>query len=365
MPWTRRVAEQPYVAGQGPTCCYHLRPAACPFNPCIEGAHLHGAALAERKALAEMTACLVIVMNHRYEANLPRLRRMYSGRFPMLRFLVPFYGGHDPDVIPVFESSHFFEGFIAQASATLLEIPADCYVFCADDMIPSPRLDSENVAEQLAIDRHDAYAQRLEPLTNVPFDWIVATRALDVFSLFNGVEWTRELPPPDEAFALAASRGIRFGRLGLHQYAGFHWRTRWRGGLRMLRRVVTTRIRGDVTGLPYPLVIAYSDFFAIRRARLGDFAHLCGVFAAMGLYVEVAIPTALLLTCPSVVVEKPSGQELAVETTWHGLPLWNDEPAKFAELHGASIASLIADWPDDRLYVHPVKLGQWTDDGDV
>jgi hypothetical protein len=29
------------------------------------------------------------------------------------------------------------------------------------------------------------------------------------------------------------------------------------------------------------------------------------------------------------------------------------------------MASLMMYWPEDRLYVHPVKLGQWKDDQDV
>ncbi len=319
--------------------------------------------LSEGRSL-EVTTCLVIVMNHRYEANLPRLRRMYSARFPMLRFLVPFYRGHDPDVIRVFESSHFFQGFIAQAFDRLLETPADHYVFCADDMILNPRLDSKNIAEQLMVDRHDAYIQSLEPLTSVPFDWIAATRAIDAFVRPSGVEWARELPSVEVAFRLAKSRGIRFRRLSLRRFSKFHWRARWWQGLRMLRRVVKSRLRSNGTGLPYPLVMAYSDFFAIRRALLGDFANLCGVFAAMGLFVEVAIPTALLLSCPSVVVENPSGQKLTTQKTWHGMALWADA-AKFREHHGGSIASLMAEWPADRLYVHPVKLGQWTDDEGV
>ena len=82
----------------------------------------------------------------------------------------------------------------------------------------------------------------------------------------------------------------------------------------------------------------------------------------MGLFVEVAIPTALLLACPSVVVENAAGQGLAVNPHWHGMPLWDTEPATLVQQYGRSIAGLLADWPDDRLYVHPVKLGQWTAD---
>jgi hypothetical protein len=315
-------------------------------------------------------------MNHRYEANLPKLRRIYSARFPMLRFLIPFYGGNDPDVIRVFESSHFFQGFVAQASATLLDIPSDHYVFCADDMLLSPSLNAENIAQQLTVDKHDAYIQALEPLTNVPFTWPHAIPAIQTFSRPNGVEWTRELPSADDAFAIATSHGIRFGPFGVRQYSEFPWRPRhglgmlrrvlktWFQGVRMLPLVVSTRL-GRGRGLPYPLVMSYSDFFAIRRERLGEFANLCGVLAAMGLFAEVAIPTALLLSCDSIVVESSTGDGPTPRKAWRGLALWDDKPEKLVAHYRGSLAGLISDWPEDRLYIHPVKLGQWKDDQDV
>ena len=54
--------------------------------------------------------CLAVVFNHRFEQNLPLLRALYRGRFSTVRFLVPFYRGDDPDVVPVFDTSATIEG---------------------------------------------------------------------------------------------------------------------------------------------------------------------------------------------------------------------------------------------------------------
>ena len=46
--------------------------------------------------------CLVVIFNHRFDRNLPALRKIYGERFAGIRFLVPFYDGSDADVIPVY-----------------------------------------------------------------------------------------------------------------------------------------------------------------------------------------------------------------------------------------------------------------------
>ena len=44
---------------------------------------------------------LVIIFNHRYEKNLPKLRKIYGNKFSEIRFLMPFYIGGEKDVISV------------------------------------------------------------------------------------------------------------------------------------------------------------------------------------------------------------------------------------------------------------------------
>ncbi|MBQ4494506.1 MAG: hypothetical protein II968_01940 [Selenomonadaceae bacterium] len=95
--------------------------------------------------------CLVIIFNHRYDKNLPLLRKIYGKRFSEIRFLMPFYDGSDADVIPVYESSYQFQGFLIQAYEKLKNIPCTHYLFVADDLILHPDLNETNFATQTNI----------------------------------------------------------------------------------------------------------------------------------------------------------------------------------------------------------------------
>ena len=53
----------------------------------------------------------------------------------------------------------------------------------------------------------------------------------------------------------------------------------------------------------YPVVASYSDVVIVLKASIKKFAHYCGVLAANELFVEFAIPTALLLSTKDVVTE--------------------------------------------------------------
>ena len=58
--------------------------------------------------------CLVIIYNHRYDQNIKILEQIYKGRFAAIYHLVPFYDGKKQNVIPVYESSYQFQGYVAQ-----------------------------------------------------------------------------------------------------------------------------------------------------------------------------------------------------------------------------------------------------------
>ena len=89
----------------------------------------------------ETKVCLVIEFNHRFDKNLPLLRKIYGERFSEIRFLMPFYDGADADVIPVYESSWQFQGYLIQAYEKLKDIPCTHYLFIGDDLIINPTFD--------------------------------------------------------------------------------------------------------------------------------------------------------------------------------------------------------------------------------
>jgi hypothetical protein len=75
----------------------------------------------------------------------------------------------------------------------------------------------------------------------------------------------------------------------------------------------------------------------------------------MRLWVEVAIPTALMLTVDDLILEK--------NTDWKGTTYWENEnmtemSERFDKAH-FDFDSLMNSYSDNELYIHPVKLTKW------
>ena len=93
--------------------------------------------------------CLSFIFNHQYEKNIPKLREIYGDRFSTIRYLSPFSTyNDDQDVIPIYETSINFQGYIAQSFKYL---PNDCdyYIFCADDLLLNPDFNENNILDRL------------------------------------------------------------------------------------------------------------------------------------------------------------------------------------------------------------------------
>ena len=52
--------------------------------------------------------------------------------------------------------------------------------------------------------------------------------------------------------------------------------------------------------LPYPLLYGYADFLIVNASAIEEFCYLCGVFAAMNVFVEFAAATAPALAAKAV-----------------------------------------------------------------
>ena len=300
-------------------------------------------------------AQLVVVFNHRYDANLAKLDAVYAGRFDGTRYLMPFYDGDRPDVIPVYESSGRFEGFFAQAYRSLAGIDADFLVFAGDDLLLHPRLTQDNLPAELGLTADAGrppagYAKVLMTLAEQPTWWqhtIPTLRAMRGNTLAQGLA---QLPDAAEARRRIERHGVRVDPVGRAKLV----RTAVITHRGILARVgpVNFALRRHRPGYEYPLVSGYSDFLVVPRADLREFCRLCGILAAMDIWPEVAAPTALALACDRVVVER--------QTRWRGTELWAkaDVDARLAPA-GTDVAKLLAGYADDELYVHPVKLSKF------
>lgn len=94
-----------------------------------------------------MKIALFVVYNHRYDKNIPRIEALYSGRFSNVFHLVPFYDGDKENVIAVYESSYYFQSYIAQAYHRIKNDGYTHYITVADDMIINPAITENNIFE--------------------------------------------------------------------------------------------------------------------------------------------------------------------------------------------------------------------------
>jgi hypothetical protein len=96
----------------------------------------------------------------------------------------------------------------------------------------------------------------------------------------------------------------------------------------------------------------YSDILLVSRETLPRFAQLSGIFAATDMFVEVAIPTAMVLASSGIATER--------DTTLKGRAYWGDEIRELAKFN-KSMDELLKNFPTGQMYVHPVKLSQWVE----
>ena len=107
--------------------------------------------------------------------------------------------------------------------------------------------------------------------------------------------------------------------------------------------------------IDYPLYCGYSDFFIISKDKIRDFSRLCGIFAAMNIFVEIAVPTSLVLSIKHDMMVQDKDINLEAKTMWIQLP----EVAQFEKDCDYTISKMAELWPDNYAYLHPLKLSKW------
>jgi hypothetical protein len=303
---------------------------------------------------------LVVIYNHQYNQNIERVERIYRDRFPDIYHLVPFYRGEKENVIPVYDSSYCFQGYVAQAIPHLPQAAFDHFLFIADDMILNPVVTAENYREQMGLASNSCFIPGLVALHTRQKWWWHTPEAFAWDVRQPGVEAANQLPDAAVAAEKLRALGIemqplRLGQIFRTPLQRAFWkspRASVREGIKGLWMMLTRREkRAHLLALSYPMASSYSDIFVIDRNTLKSFGHLCGVFAATRLFVEVAIPTAIALAAEHVVTEK----DLALK----GKALWTPEEMALLDPYGFDVTRLLEDFPSGHLYLHPIKLSKW------
>jgi hypothetical protein len=298
--------------------------------------------------------CLVVVFNHRFEKNIPKLEALYRGRFSHVYYVVPFLQGDARDnVIGVYGSSYCFEVYLAQAYSRIVDPRFSHYVFVADDMLLNPELNEHNLIASLGLDERTGYIKSVRPLTELEVPWEhgpTAVRALSKGNFY--VQYRRELPPQDQAEVAFRNHGLALTPYTLKNV--MDWSGLAAGETRLtsdLFWLLQRCLRGKAGGV-YPLAISYSDFLVVPQEAFAAFSRYCGAFGSAGIHVEVALPTAMLLACERVHSE--------ANTTWSGHEIWQAEELQaLIDEHDGDLDHLLTSYSERLLYVHPIKLSQW------
>lgn len=326
---------------------------------------------------------LIIVFNHRFDQNLTVLDDLYRDRFSNVYYLVPFYNGDRTDVIPVYENSYYFHGYFSQGLKHYFREQYEHYIFLADDMVLNPDIDEDNYADYFGLSSDSSFIPEIFTLDNfwnidtlllnphrglrqqlnssyepTRYTWWRTIQALYYSPQKDGVESSKEIPSYETAAKILKKHGYDVKPL---QHTDLYGSAKLSARPKNIRRTIAYLIKQKLFKkkyhLKYPMVASYSDLVIVSADSIKKFAHYCGVFAATEMFVEMAVPTALLLSSEKVLTEPAIGKR--------GIIYWNytNEAKEHYEnemkKYDYTIQRLIRDFPPDKLYMHPVKLSKW------
>jgi len=255
----------------------------------------------------------IIIYNHQYNKNIDVLEQLYKDRFSNIYHLVPFYNGDKQNVIPVYENSHFFQGYIAQGFKSYFKESYTHYFFVADDLILNPIINEHNYFEELQLTSNTCFIPDFFTLHELDEWWSRVGDAYHWTIKFPKVEAQNQLPNYEEALQKFKQFGFTIKPLHFNQI----WKlpTTFKKWVRpfasrrffkhctLILRYFTSKLTQKTYPLSYPIIGSYSDIFVISADTIKQFCHYCGVFAATRLFVEVALPTSLVLSAKEIVTE--------------------------------------------------------------
>jgi hypothetical protein len=300
---------------------------------------------------------LVIIYNHQYNKNIDILERVYKDRFSDIYHLVPFYNGEKQNVIPVYENSHYFQGYVSQGLKSYFKKEYTHYFFVADDLVLNPIINETNYYEHLKLNPSRCFIPGFINLHERDTWWARVGEAFRWRIKLPGVEAENQLPEYDIALQKFQQFGLTIKPLSFHQI----WKTP--NSIRDFARIVLrdkfyflrylkSKLMRETYSLSYPIVGSYSDIFVINSDAMKQFCHFCGVFAVTKLFVELAIPTALVLSAKEIVTE--------VDLKLQGKALWTKkERQELDKKYKSSLKQLLEEFPSNYLYLHPIKLSKW------
>jgi len=299
---------------------------------------------------------LIIIYNHQYNKNIEIVERIYKNKFSNIYHLVPFYRGEKSNVIAVYQSSYYFHGYVSQGLKSFFKKEYSHYFFIADDMILNPMINEDNYREYLHLSDHSCFIPRLSTIDEAQRFWSMNLHAITYNTKSPGVEAEKQLPTYAEANEALkklniVNKPLRFEHIWKKPQNRIEWVKKVKKDKRFLIRYLKNKATGKKYNLSYPLVRSYSDIFVISSDAIKPFCHYAGVFSATRLFVELAIPTALVFSAKEIKTEK--------DIHLKGRALWTKEDLSVLDKYEYKLQYLLDNFPESQLYMHPVKLSKW------
>lgn len=303
---------------------------------------------------------ILVVYNHRFDKNISRINALYYGKFSHVYHLMPFYDGEENNVIPVYESSYQFQSYISQAYTHLRNQGFTHYLVVSDDMVLNPAINEHNLWELLQLDYDSCMLPGFIELQTCKIKRYARIKDAINYKIEKaGTEVKNLLPSYEEASKRFHTHGISTEALTPSIYEHLYPRKE-RFGMKLWR----TKALPSSIKLNYPLVAGYSDIFLVTADCMQRFCTYCGAFAAGNLFVEVAIPTAMVLATEKLAVlsPPPTSQNTHKLLALKRGDMWPGEKMTLQN-HVAScnhsLKKLLATFPEGLLFLHPIKLSAW------
>lgn len=303
------------------------------------------------------TAC--VLFNHPFSKNIPILREVYRERFDDVIFVQPLEKSNDVDVFTSYRGPFCFHGMIVDVARTLLEKRSDYYLFIHDDVFLNPLYDAENLFECLGIPGNGAFIPAVCPIEGDVTSWGWTSSVL--WKLFypknklsgSGIERPLQFFPDGNKMREEIMKKYQFKfsdvtydrNVALPESIIFGQNPYSITTERMILDGLFEKAKNsNSTSLPFPFFRGMSDFFAVDAETLEKIIPLLGVMAAAQLFVEVAIPTALIVAANRV----KRSIEVGLKVDWR----WG------TERDALDFESMAMRFHEDLLFVHPVKLSK-------
>lgn len=287
---------------------------------------------------------LLVVYNHRYDKNIPRINEIYKNSFSYIYHLMPFYDGDEKNVIPVYDSSYYFHSFISQAYTHLKNQGYTHYFVISDDLILNPAINETNLWDITGLPADYCMLPGLIEFQNCRVKkWSRIKDAIEYDYVQRGLEISNILPSKQEAINSFKFHGISVEPIEKETYKHLYlWKKICKFSI--YKKNVPKNI-----SLSYPLVGGYSDICLVTADCMQNFCSYCGAFAAGNLFVEVSLPTAMVLSTRKLAFIRDL--KLINGDMWS-----SSEKEIVLRKYNNILANLLSDFPSDKMFLHPIKL---------